>query len=89
MADVDMPDAGPSTPVKASKTSLKSSKAGASEGIVDGKKRFEVKKVKEASMSPSEMSPDRFVLVECCSSMGVGYCGGQLCYLQESHNGPL
>ncbi|MCJ1252101.1 hypothetical protein MMC30_009339 [Trapelia coarctata] len=42
MADVDMPDAGPSAPAKA-KAPTKSSKAGG-EGGLDGKKRFEVKK---------------------------------------------
>lgn len=47
MVDVDMPDAGPSAPVKPiSKGAPKISKAGASEGVVDGKKRFEVKKVR-------------------------------------------
>ena len=45
MADVDMPDAGPSAPVKTPKSSMKASKAGTAEGVADGKKRFEVKKV--------------------------------------------
>ena len=44
MADVEMPDAGPSVPAK-SKATAKSSKSGAAEGGLDGKKRFEVKKV--------------------------------------------
>ena len=43
MADVDMPDAGPSVPAK-SKGAVKSAKSGADTGP-DGKKRFEVKKV--------------------------------------------
>ena len=43
MADVDMPDAGPSVPAK-SKSVVKSAKAGADTGS-EGKKRFEVKKV--------------------------------------------
>ena len=43
MADVEMPDAGPSVPAK-SKGVVKSAKAGADTGP-DGKKRFEVKKV--------------------------------------------
>jgi len=42
MADVDMPDAGPSGPAK-SKTPVKSSKSGGDSASVD-KKRFEVKK---------------------------------------------
>ena len=47
MADVDMPDAGPSgsaAPAKI-KAPVKSSKSGATEAGLDGKKRFEVKKV--------------------------------------------
>ncbi|MCJ1406508.1 RING-box protein 1 [Ptychographa xylographoides] len=46
MADVDMPDAGPSgsaAPAKI-KAPVKSSKSGATEAGLDGKKRFEVKK---------------------------------------------
>ncbi|CAD6585237.1 MAG: RING-box protein 1 [Alectoria sarmentosa] len=42
MADVDMPDAGPSVPAK-SKGAVKSAKSGVDVGP-DGKKRFEVKK---------------------------------------------
>ena len=42
MADVDMPDAGPSAPAK-TKAPVKASKAGAVDGGTD-KKRFEVKK---------------------------------------------
>ena len=47
MADVDMPDAGPSAPAKP-KGAVKSAKSGVDTGS-DGKKRFEVKKV----ISPS------------------------------------
>ncbi len=43
MADVDMPDAGPSAPPKA-RAPVKSSKAGGVDAGSDGKKRFEVKK---------------------------------------------
>ena len=43
MADVDMPDAGPSVPAK-SKGVIRSAKSAADTGT-DGKKRFEVKKV--------------------------------------------
>lgn len=46
-----MPDAGPSVPAK-SKGAVKSAKAGTDTGS-DGKKRFEVKKVTQAS-SPSK-----------------------------------
>ena len=44
MADVEMPDAGPSGPSKTKDAVAKISKAGG-EAAVDGKKRFEVKKV--------------------------------------------
>ena len=44
MADVDMPDVGPSTSAP-TKAPIKSSKSGAAEGGADGRKRFEVKKV--------------------------------------------
>lgn len=43
MADVEMPDAGPSASAK-SKATVKSLKSGGVDGGVDGKKRFEVKK---------------------------------------------
>ena len=43
MADVDMPDAGPSAPSRP-KGAVKSAKSGVDVGS-DGKKRFEVKKV--------------------------------------------
>ena len=46
MADVDMPDAGPSAPAAGK---AKSSKAGV-DGSLDGKKRFEVKKVRRNPM---------------------------------------
>ena len=42
MADVEMPDAGSST---AAKSKAPATKGGASDSTVDGKKRFEVKKV--------------------------------------------
>ena len=45
MADIEMPDAGPSVPTNSkSKAPVKSSKAGA-DGGGEVKKRFEVKKV--------------------------------------------
>ena len=46
MADIDMPDAGPSVPTGGKgKAAIKSSKAG-TDGGSEAKKRFEVKKVK-------------------------------------------
>lgn len=47
MADIDMPDAGPSNlaPSKASGATKTSKSGGPSDGGADGKKRFEVKKV--------------------------------------------
>ena len=44
MADVDMPDASSSGPVKG-KVPTKVLKAGGTDSVTDGKKRFEVKKV--------------------------------------------
>lgn len=44
MADVDMPDAGPSAPAKAS-TATKAAQSGTVDTGANGKKRFEVKKV--------------------------------------------
>ena len=40
-----MPDAGPSAVTKAKDPTAKSAKAGGGEASMDGKKRFEVKKV--------------------------------------------
>ena len=46
MADVEMPDVGPSAPAKI-KASAKTSKGGpGTDSSLDGKKRFEVKKVR-------------------------------------------
>ena len=50
MADVDMPDAEASAPSKA-KQLAKSSKSGGVEASLDGKKRFEVKKVHHGRLS--------------------------------------
>ena len=44
MADIDMPDAGPSAPPK-TKVPAKTSRAGGTDVAAEGKKRFEVKKV--------------------------------------------
>lgn len=57
MADVDMPDAGPSAPAK-SKGAVKSAKSGADIGP-DGKKRFEVKKV----TTPSRWDKGRELII--------------------------
>ena len=48
MADIDMPDAGPSAPSKI-KVPAKTSRAGAADVAAEGKKRFEVKKVQHTS----------------------------------------
>ena len=45
MADVDMPDAGPSGTTKAKDHTAKNVKGGGVEAAMDSKKRFEVKKV--------------------------------------------
>ena len=87
MADVDMPDAGPSVPAKG-KATVKSSKSGAADGGLDGKKRFEVKKVRHQHDVHLDMLANCFV-VECCSFMGVGHRCRQLCHLQKPYYGPL
>ena len=47
MADIDMPDAGPSASIKGKAPVVKASKAGAVvDNGTDSKKRFEVKKVR-------------------------------------------
>jgi len=45
MADVDMPDAGPSALAKSKVTGARAARSGAADAGSDGKKRFEVKKV--------------------------------------------
>ena len=90
MADIDMPDAGPSAPAGGKgKATVKSSKAGAGGGSEE-KKRFEVKKVKYPVWSP--IRPHSWLIgciVERCRSMGLGHCGRQLRYLPESHHGSV
>ena len=50
MADVDMPDAGPSASSKLKPSGVKTAKAGGTDTGTDGKKRFEVKKVRNAPL---------------------------------------
>jgi hypothetical protein len=86
MGDVDMPDAGFAGPAK-SKAAGKA-KTGLGEGNTDSKKRFEVKKVLWPSITTVWQDTDA-LLVERCCSLGLGYCGRQLCYLQKSYHGSL
>lgn len=51
MADVDMTDA-PSGSTAPTKKLTSKSKAGAADGGADGKKRFEVKKVRRTQLNP-------------------------------------
>lgn len=86
MNDVDMPDAGPSAAAK-SKAVSKTAKAG---GAADeGKKRFEVKKVRSSSLTAVRTSRGLPSSVERSSTMGVGHCCGQLRYLSQPYHGPL
>ncbi|CAO1604127.1 hypothetical protein XANCAGTX0491_007692 [Xanthoria calcicola] len=86
MNDVDMPDAGPSAAAK-SKAVSKTAKAG---GAADeGKKRFEVKKVRSSPSTAIRTSGSLRSSVERSSTMGVGHCCGQLCYLSQPHHGSL
>lgn len=73
MDDVDMPDAGSSAAPK-SKAVSKTAKVG---GAADeGKKRFEVKKVRTPGLEDIRLSRYLWLLVECCGFVGVGYCCG-------------
>jgi len=77
MADVEMSDA----PAKTAKVGTDSA--------VDGKKRFEVKKVaKPQHVQESEWETDNLE-VECSGTLGLGYCSRQLCYLPQPHHGSV
>jgi hypothetical protein len=92
MADVDMTDAPSASGSAPGRKVAGKPKAAAGDGGVDGKKRFEVKKVRIASPHNSCYIHTSYLfmyLVECSSAMGMGYCCRQLCYLQKSHHGPL
>lgn len=77
MADVEMKDA--TTGENKAKAPVKSSKGPAADGG-DSKKRFEVKKVSDTA-SICLGVPLKLALVECCCSLGLGHCRGQLCHL--------
>lgn len=90
MADVDMTDAPSASGSAPVKKATGKAKVGVTENGADGKKRFEVKKVKR-SQQPCKayISPSNWLLVERGSFMGVGYCCGQLRDLSKSHHGSL
>lgn len=81
-----MPDAGPSTSAKGKAPVGKAAKVGADAGT-DGKKRFEVKKVRPDSVQfhGTHLS----LVVERSSSLGMGYRRGQLRHLPEPHHGSV
>ncbi|TQS33015.1 hypothetical protein Golomagni_06655 [Golovinomyces magnicellulatus] len=57
---------------------------------VDGKNKFEVKKVRKDRDDIFFMvSLANAFEVERRSSLGLGYCSRQLCHLQKPHHGPL
>jgi hypothetical protein len=90
MADVDMTDA-PSGSTAPAKEATSKPKTSAGDGGADGKKRFEVKKVRR---STSSALCDLFHvlstrIVECRCFVGLGYCCRQLCYLQKPHHGSV
>ena len=91
MADVDMTDE-PTTsgagPVK--RAGGAKAKGTAGDGGVDGKKRFEVKKVCKSGVDIySDSEADEILLVERSRSVGVGHCCRQLRYLQKPHHGSM
>jgi hypothetical protein len=75
MADVDMTDA-PSASTAPVKKAVGKGKAGGAEG--DGKKRFEVKKVRDRT---PRKCYSNLKIVECGRLMGMGHRRRQLCYL--------
>ena len=74
MADVEMKDAVAGSAAKA-KSASKSAKSGTAEGGADGKKRFEVKKVRLLHIRNSNPWPNinSLYLVERGRFVGVGY----------------
>lgn len=91
MADVDMTDA----PNTSGAVTKKERKGGDVDAKGDGKKRFEVKKVRRTRMSskPCELTTHTdlgldFVVERCCA-MGLGHRRRQLCHLPKPHHGPL
>lgn len=74
MADVEMKDAAAGSAAKA-KSASKSAKSGNAEGGADGKKRFEVKKVRLPHFRNSNAcsDPNLIYLVERSCFVGVGY----------------
>lgn len=76
MADVDMADAGSSAPPKGKLVGPAKGKSPESGGL-DGKKRFEVKKVGARLSATKDRDEDLIICtVECCSTLGMGYsCG--------------
>lgn len=87
MADVEMPDAGPSSAAKSKAPVAKGAKAGGADTNMEGKKRFEVKKVHFDILGPqiSRLHDE----VERGSPVGMGYCCGQLRYLSKPHYGSV
>jgi hypothetical protein len=89
MADIDMTDAPGSGAVAARK------KVAAADGDAkaDGKKRFEVKKVRRTPVQrllPAPQDLTRSLIpVERGRTLGVGHRRGQLRHLQKSHHGSL
>lgn len=58
------------------------------DSAVDGKKKFEVKKVHNNRHLQSSVAQLTIVyLVECRGAVGVGYCRGQLCHLPQPYHG--
>ena len=83
MADVEMTDAGAAPKVK-------SAKAGASGDAADGKKKFEVKKVRTDDRNTMRMEWMLiWGIVERRRALGMGHRRRQLRHLPKSHHGAL
>lgn len=84
----DAPSTSGAGPVK--RAGGAKAKGTAGDGGVDGKKRFEVKKVR---MSGGEIyydsEADEILLVERSRSVGMGHCCRQLRHLQKPHHGSM
>jgi hypothetical protein len=90
MADVDMSDEQTAGPTKVrAKGPTKAAKGGATLDSVDGKKRFEVKKVRKCWDFQVGAGVELTMIVERGCTLGVGHSRRQLRYLSESHYGSL
>ena len=82
----------PSGSTAPAKKGVGKAKAGAAaESGADGKKRFEVKKVRGLRHFDAKLRAECTdnEPVECSGSVGLGHRSRQLCYLQKPHHGSM